>query len=239
MIKLKNIITERNIREVGEDTSKRDKTNNTFTYVPFNTFWDNFINYILDNLKKQYWIDDEFEMPSSSAIELKNMKSFLSKNYKQYMIKYASITWKNHINDHPLDQYESQPGVEDLGTIICKDFRNNVIIPMMSDIENNIWDEFVPAVVRTGIYTGVISSDKWLDITLQRIDNIIYFINDTFLTAIQLEGTSQLKSKNTDWGNGTLTRGYGYMGQGLFPENIVVTNEDKQKLKEFIIKKFE
>ena len=46
MIKLKNIILERNIREVGEDTSKRDKTNNTFTYVPFNTFWDNFINYI-------------------------------------------------------------------------------------------------------------------------------------------------------------------------------------------------
>ena len=38
---------------------------------------------------------------------------------------------------------------------------------------------------------------------------------------------------------GTLTHGYGYMGQGLFPEYIVVTNEDKQKLKDFIKKKFE
>lgn len=238
MIKLKKILVERSIREAEADTTKRDKTNNTFTYVPFNTFWDTFINYILDNLKNQYWLDDEFEMPSESAIKLGNMKSFLSKNYKQYMIKYASITWKNHVNDVDPGT-KTQPGVEELGIAICKDFRNNVIIPMMSDIENNIWNEFVPAVVRTGIYTGVIRSDKWLDTILQRIDNIVYFINDTFLKAIQQTGTSQLKSKNIDWMWGTLTHGYGYMGEGLFPENIVVTNEDKQKVKDFIKKKFE
>jgi hypothetical protein len=194
-------------------------------------------------LKGHSWFEDDAEIPSVTELEkykpVRDLKNFMSKNYESYIKEFAKLVWQDYINDKDKNEDHINPKVEEIGSKICKGIRNSVTKPMLSDIENNIWDEFVPAVARTGIYTGVIGK-KHMGKIISRIEDVVEFLNDSFMVSFMMSGTSELKSQNEDFHKALKQQSFDlkYCGKQE-SSNMLITTEEVKKLKEFVAKKFE